>query len=410
MSGQTNFIIDNIISNINKSDDFDGDGTSTISSNVISLPFTCKVFAVILYTLLSFVAFIGNLMIIIIILYFRKLKNGTNMLIMNLAIADIMIALICMPFSYWHVIIFEDSKWIFGSLFCKLLNFFQATAVFSSSWTLVAISFDRCLAILFVMSRWNKLNRKRALYVIFIIWAFSLLMACPLYFANEIVPNGIDNIETCVEKWSLLKFFGSDEEKIVSMYNKSLFALQYCMPLLVLVVTYTIIGFRMWFSGVPGGDNCSHVVKNASNKTLLQERHESVKKLIPMVILISALYAGCWLPQNLLMNVLANDTEILTHPYILYMWWIAHTIAMFHSVVNPFIYYCQNKRMREGLRYLLRWLPCVSFSEFKLLSYPNQRGLCSQRMYFNMISYNVNSEKKPTMVVGSSQSKTSCSY
>uniref|UniRef100_A0A0N4ZCS1 G_PROTEIN_RECEP_F1_2 domain-containing protein n=1 Tax=Parastrongyloides trichosuri TaxID=131310 RepID=A0A0N4ZCS1_PARTI len=398
------------------SPDIYGDANKTIEMsddnilqlNVIPLPIVCKILAVVLYTILSCVAFIGNLIIIVIILYFRRLTTGTNMLIMNLAIADIMIALICMPFSYWHVIIFDNSEWVFGSLFCKLLNFFQATAVFSSSWTLVAISFDRCLAILFVMSRWNRLNKKRALYVIAVIWIFSLLMACPLYFANEISLEETTQAETCVEKWNVLKILGTDEKKFVSVYNKTLFALQYCMPLLVLVVTYTIIGFRMWYSAVPGADAVTQSTKRP--KTLLQERHESVKKLIPMVILISALYAGCWLPQNLLMNVLGSDTEIITHPYILYMWWISHTIAMFHSVVNPFIYYCQNKRMREGLRYVLRWLPCVTFTEFKLLAYPNQRGCCSQKKYLNIITNEASSTKKTTVIVANSQAETLCSY
>ena len=52
---------------------------------------------------------------------------------------DLMISMFCMPFSYWHVIIFDDQRWLFGALSCKFFNFLQATAVFLSSWTLVAI-------------------------------------------------------------------------------------------------------------------------------------------------------------------------------------------------------------------------------------------------------------------------------
>lgn len=31
---------------------------------------------------------------------------------------------------------------------------------------------------------------------------------------------------------------------------------------------------------------------------------------------------------------------------------------MFHSIVNPFIYYSQNKRIHEAVNYLLSYLPC----------------------------------------------------
>lgn len=99
----------------------------------------CKVLAVLLYSFLSVVAFIGNCLIVAVIVYFRRLRTPTNMLIVNLAFADLLISIFCMPFSYWHVIIFEDQRWVFGALLCKLFNYLQATVVFLSSWTLVAI-------------------------------------------------------------------------------------------------------------------------------------------------------------------------------------------------------------------------------------------------------------------------------
>jgi len=40
-----------------------------------------------------------------------------------------------------------------------------------------------------------------------------------------------------------------------------------------------------------------------------------------MVLLVSALYAVCWLPQNLLMNIwVTYDSSALNYPYILYIW------------------------------------------------------------------------------------------
>jgi hypothetical protein len=48
-----------------------------------------QVVAVILYSCLSLVAFIGNSLILAVFLYFRRLRTPTNMLIVNLAIADL---------------------------------------------------------------------------------------------------------------------------------------------------------------------------------------------------------------------------------------------------------------------------------------------------------------------------------
>lgn len=51
----------------------------------------CKVLAVLLYSLLSILAFIGNCLVVAVIVYFRRLRTPTNMLIVNLALASVSI-------------------------------------------------------------------------------------------------------------------------------------------------------------------------------------------------------------------------------------------------------------------------------------------------------------------------------
>jgi hypothetical protein len=89
------------------------------------------------------------------------------------------------PFSAKHLI---TSKFVHIPPFLLLFPpaSFQATAVFVSSWTLVAISFDRFMAIQFAMSPWLKMDRRRAFYAILGTWAFSLAMALPLLIVNEV--------------------------------------------------------------------------------------------------------------------------------------------------------------------------------------------------------------------------------
>lgn len=138
------------------------------------LPILCKVsfpsrsnssqvLAICLYSLLSLAGIYGNSLICLIIWRFKRLRTPTNILILNLAIggespslllptsptpprdgekqefSDLLISLVCMPYSFWHVIIFDDQRWVFGAVACPLISFMQATAVFLSSWTLVVI-------------------------------------------------------------------------------------------------------------------------------------------------------------------------------------------------------------------------------------------------------------------------------
>uniref|UniRef100_A0A914I9V9 G-protein coupled receptors family 1 profile domain-containing protein n=1 Tax=Globodera rostochiensis TaxID=31243 RepID=A0A914I9V9_GLORO len=331
-------------------------GNENVPIAIQQLCLTCKLIAVLSYSALSLIAFVGNALILAVFLRFKRLRTPTNMFIAKLAIGDLMVSVFCIPLSYWHVLVFEDQRWVFGAFLCKCFNYLQATAVFLSSWTLVAISFDRFIAIQFAMSPWLKMTRRRALYAILGTWLFSLGMALPLLVVNKL-SHSSDGVETCLEQWE--HFFSANYVHVQSVW------LQYCLPLAVLLITYTAIGCKMWNSGkVPGGE--SYLPPRASNKLYDKEsttptsgryskaressicgtltEGKSVKKLVPMVLLVSALYAVCWLPQNLLMNIFVTyDPAILSHPYILYIWWGSHSVAICHSSVKPFVYYVTNR-------------------------------------------------------------------
>ncbi|CAI4227796.1 unnamed protein product [Auanema sp. JU1783] len=340
--------------------------------SLVHLSTLAKAICICFYCLLCVCSVYGNSLVILVILYFRRLRTATNILILNLAIADLLIAVFCMPFSYWAVLIFDDQRWIFGPAMCSLLSFLQGVAVFLSSWTLVVISFDRWMAIMFVLSPRMRLTRSRAVYLVLATWFFSTVMALPLLFVTRSQPR--NDVIMCDEDWTI---FTNNAEKYQSYYNTAVLILQYVVPQTVLIITYTFIGMKMWNSRIP---------TSISSKKIVMERHESVKKLIPMVILISALFALCWLPLLLLINIIVVYWEaVASWPYILYAWWFAHGLAMLHSIVNPIVYYLRNARFREGFCYFSRFLPFVHFTEFQLLSDQAKRPRISQKM--NPIAY-----------------------
>ena len=56
--------------------------------------------AIVIYTLIAIAALVGNSVVIFIIAKFQRLRTPTNLLILNLAIADLLMALFCIPLSY----------------------------------------------------------------------------------------------------------------------------------------------------------------------------------------------------------------------------------------------------------------------------------------------------------------------
>lgn len=99
-----------------------------------------------LYTSIFVLALVGNGVVCYIVYSSPRMKTVTNYFIVNLAVGDIMMSLFCVPFSFFSILILQ--YWPFGSLLCHLVNYSQAVSVLVSAYTLVAISIDRYIAIL----------------------------------------------------------------------------------------------------------------------------------------------------------------------------------------------------------------------------------------------------------------------
>lgn len=61
----------------------------------------------------------------------------TNLFIFNLAVSDLLISCVNIPFSLVRLLM---DDWPLGQIMCQFLPFLQVTAVYVSSWTMVTIS------------------------------------------------------------------------------------------------------------------------------------------------------------------------------------------------------------------------------------------------------------------------------
>nr|XP_015200120.1 PREDICTED: alpha-2C adrenergic receptor-like isoform X1 [Lepisosteus oculatus]XP_015200121.1 PREDICTED: alpha-2C adrenergic receptor-like isoform X1 [Lepisosteus oculatus] len=94
----------------------------------------------VLLTLIDLVTFLGNTVVFICPAVERRLRTVTYMFIMSLAMADLLVACLVMPFS----IIYEvTGVWLFGEHFCKMWISFDVLFCTASIVTLCFISLDR---------------------------------------------------------------------------------------------------------------------------------------------------------------------------------------------------------------------------------------------------------------------------
>ena len=77
---------------------------------------------IVFYIIAMVVDIVGNVTVILIICLNKKIRTTTNILILNLAISDIMVAVFCM---WVHLINQITAVWSFGAFMCKFATFVQ---------------------------------------------------------------------------------------------------------------------------------------------------------------------------------------------------------------------------------------------------------------------------------------------
>ncbi|MEQ2224470.1 hypothetical protein ILYODFUR_007780 [Ilyodon furcidens] len=75
---------------------------------------------ILLYSLIFFSSVLGNLLIIVVLIFNYHMRTVTNAFLLSLAISDLMMAIFCMPFNLIPSIL---KDFIFGALMCKIVTY-----------------------------------------------------------------------------------------------------------------------------------------------------------------------------------------------------------------------------------------------------------------------------------------------
>lgn len=77
---------------------------------------------IILYSLIFLLSVVGNTLIIAVLLRNRRMRTVTNLFLLSLALSDLMVSLVCIPFTLIPNLMRD---FIFGIGICKLVMYFM---------------------------------------------------------------------------------------------------------------------------------------------------------------------------------------------------------------------------------------------------------------------------------------------
>lgn len=124
-------------------------------------------------------ALIGNVSLYIIVYNNKDLRTITNLYILNLAAADIMVSVLSIPVTVVTII---TERWVFGDTACTALGFFTILSFIASVMSLGMIALNRY----FYIVKWNTytktFSKRKALLYAAAVWAVSISLASPPLF------------------------------------------------------------------------------------------------------------------------------------------------------------------------------------------------------------------------------------
>ena len=88
---------------------------------------------------------------------------------------------------------FVIGYWPFGSVFCYIYSSFQGIAILVSSYTLVVISFERYMSILYPLRSVIRGGGGNLYCIVFVLWTVATLASIPNIIQTRHIPINKDN-------------------------------------------------------------------------------------------------------------------------------------------------------------------------------------------------------------------------
>ncbi|XP_037084829.1 orexin receptor type 2-like [Pollicipes pollicipes] len=300
------------------------------------------------------VGLVGNALVCIAVLRNHTMRTVTNIFIVNLAVADFLVLLFCLPPT---VTVDVTQTWFFGNVACKVITSLQWMSVAVSVLTLTFISLDRWYALchplrFLATARWAK-------KAIVMIWIVSIAISVPYMVWTEVhpfpwSPEGTIYFSYCAPTFGRWELFSS----VASFVGL------YLLPLCFMVFTYSQIVRVLWCQAIPGhvqfsdgsvadGRHNGQGGPMPQSSDPISARIQSRRKAAKMMVIVVIIFAICLLFVHALIVIrtaMGDGWREIPGEVAQASVFISHWLFYFNSAINPVIYNFMSSKFRREFR------------------------------------------------------------
>ena len=261
---------------------------------------TTDIIAAVFVAVLIIFTLTGNLLVCASFYFVQELRTICNYFVVSLSAADVMVALLAMPF--WCALQITHNQWNFGPHLKALWGFIDILCGTASIMNLTAVSIDRHFAITMPLVYPIIMSSRRAIFMITFVWIYAL---------------GVASLQ-----------FMSWPEK--SAYMLFVACASFFAPLVVMLVMYLRI----------------YAVAKQHVRRIGRNFAGDIKAAKTIAVVIGA-FVVCWSPFFVVVLGFAFNQNFPI-PNVLFS--IIKWLEYLNSALNPMIYTCLNRTYRQAFR------------------------------------------------------------
>ncbi|XP_015996846.2 C-C chemokine receptor type 5 [Rousettus aegyptiacus] len=273
-----------------------------------------------LYSLVFIFGFVGNLLVVLILINCKKLKSMTDIYLLNLAVSDL-IFLFTIPFWAYYA----AGQWDFGNGMCQFLTGLYLIGFFSGIFFIILLTLDRYLAIVHAVFALKARTVTFGMMTSGVTWVVAVLASLPGIIFSKSQKEGSHC--TCSPHYPPSQYHFWKNFQALKIVILGL-----VLPLVVMVICY---------SGIL--------------KTLLRCRNEKKRhKAVRLIFVIMIVYFLFWAPYGIVLllhtfQVFFGLNNCSSSNRLDQAMQVTETLGMTHCCVNPVIYAFVGEKFRRYL-------------------------------------------------------------
>nr|XP_020639168.1 probable G-protein coupled receptor 63 [Pogona vitticeps] len=306
----------------------------------LSLPLQIMLSAAMIFILL--VSFLGNLVVCLMVYQKTAMRSAINILLASLAFADMLLAVLNMPFALITII---TTKWVFGDIFCRVSAMFFWLFVIEGGAILLIISIDRFFII---VQKQDKLNPYRAKVLTAVSWVTAFVVAFPLSVGNPSlqIPS---KAPQCVFSYTTNPGYRA--------YVILVVLISFFIPFLVMLYSFMGILNTMRRNAVRIHSHPDSICLTQASKLGLMSFQRPFQMNIDMsfktrafttILILFIVFIICWAPFTTYSLIATFNSHFYQkHNFFEISAWLLW-LCYLKSALNPLIYYWRIKKFHDA--------------------------------------------------------------